>query len=438
MNNDAGHVSENDQLGVTMSHALTLSSSAPDVRHVQSQSIDCRVGQVDEMATEQPLIQLNSTFESERAVKEMPGFGTLNTMSLASKSVTLPRNATLSGAQTMWSMNKDAHEDSFGEFVSSSTSSSCTPIPECTTVPSVTPSSGEQHASTPTTRSGPVPRPRSSLRRSTAFHGGPTPSVAVRKSSSASSLRTTDSQTLKDARSAFMELDGSKHSLHSLNHLEQFDPLLTGQLAIDSTSVSSLGTSSGTSSGSGVKQEENLLREWNLDFSRMSPALNGGRDKAPPVVAPKPPPRTHHLVNHAPVGYAPPVLPRMVCGTLPAQFKGHSQVSYMPPRHAQHPPPRANYTPLWRGRQRHGVQSLISTFEKTSTPRNIPGQHQFSTHTPGAAPGVHSSGPDVDTRATVNQTVDLLQDPFGDIMNVTANMSTSPSRSPRATWTTFD
>ena len=428
VNTDAGHVSEIDQLGVTMSHALTLSSSAPDVRQVQSQSIDCRVGQVGEMSTEQPLIQLNSTFESERGVIESPGFGALNTMSLASKSVTLPRNATLSGAQTMWSANNDAHEDSFGEFVSSSTSSSCTPIPECTTV---TPSTGEQHASTPTTRSGPVPRPRSSLRRSTAFHGGPTPSIAVRKSSSASSLRTTDCQTLKDARSAFMESDGSKHSLHSLNHLEQFDPLLTGQLAIDSTSVSSLGTGSGASSGRGVKQEENLLREWNLDFSRMSPALNGGRDKAPPDVAPKPPPRTHHLVNHPPVGYGPPVLPRMVCGTLPAQFKGQSQVSYMPPRQPQHPPPRANYAPLWRGRQRHGVQSLISTFEKTSTPRNIPGQHQFATHTPGAAPAL-------DTRGTVNQSVDLLQDPFGDIMNVTANTSTSPSRSPRATWTTFD
>lgn len=440
---NTGHVTENDHLAVTVTHASTLSSSVPDIRCVQS--IDCSVGQAEEMVTEQPLIQLNSVFESECAVKETSGFGVCNTMSLVSKSVTLPRNATLSGTQTMWSRNNDAHEDSFGEFVSPSTSSSCMPILECITAPSVTPSSGEELATTPVTRSGPVPKPRSSLKRSIAFHGRPAPSV-VRKSSSATSLQATDGHMLKDARSAFMESDGSKHSLHSLNHLEQFDPLLTGQLAVDSTSLGALGTCGGTSSGSEVKQEVNLLREWNLDFSRVSSALTG-RDKAPPVVAPKPPPKTHHLVNHAPVGYAPPVQPRMICDTLPAQFKGHSQLSYMPPRQTRPPPPRANYTPkpsLWRGQQKThmGVQSLINTFEKTSTPRDIPEQHQFSTHTLGAAPALHSSVPNSNTRVNVNQTADLsrnlLQDPFGDILNVTTNTSTSPSLSPRDTWTTFD
>lgn len=428
MNNNPGHVTDTDHLSVNMPHTTALSTSAPDVRCVQS--IECSIGRVDKTATatatDQPLIQLNSTCELEGPIKQTAGYGTLNMIS--SKSVTLPRNASLPGSQTLWSMNDGLQENHFGNFVSCGGSSSCNPIPECTTA---SPSSGEEQTNVrPATRSGPVPRPRSSLKRSTAFHGR-TAHVVIRKSSSATSLRATDGQTLKDARSAFLQSDATKHSL---NHLEQFDPLLTGQLAIDLTSHDAMGSCSGTPGNGGAKQEENLLREWNLDFSKMSP-LNG-RDKAPPVVAPKPPPRTHHLVNTP--ASVPAMQPRATCGTLPAQFKG--QLPYMPPKQKQPPPPGIDCgapPAPWKGylQPRHGVQSLINTFEKSSTPRNMPGQHQQL----GAAPiHVPKSNARVDVNQVGDLSRDLLQDPFGDMLNMTAKTSPPQARSPRATWTTFD
>ena len=449
---DAGSVTDATYLSVTNPPTSALSSSAPDIRRVKS--IECNVGHTD-VTAEQPLIQLNST----SVVGQTSGYGALDSISMTAKSMTLPRNSTLPGKQTLWSVNDNSQPDGFGDF----DGSKCASIPECTLTPTVA-----EHPSD--NRRGPVPRPRTSLRRSTAFHGGRQAPSIVHKSSSATSLWATDSQLVKDARSAFLQSDGSKHSLRSLNDLEQFDPLLTGQLAIDSSSHSSLGSCGGASGDGGPKQEENLLREWNLDFSKMAASNGGG--KAVPVVAPKPP-TSHHLVN-TPTGWVPPVQQRALCSTLPAQFRGNSQLSYMAPSQTFPPSPRADHAPLtaqfkghtqpsymhprqtcpphpradrvplstqYKGKkQPQSVQSLISTFEKSSTKPSTFWQPQLPAHSLGAAPASHIGISKLNNHANVNQMGALsqhLHNSLDDMLNTTQSHTTQ-SRSPRATWTKFD
>ena len=442
-------------LSVTNPPTSALSNSAPDIRRVKS--IECNVGHTVD-TTDQPLIQLNSTSD----VSQTSGYGALNAIPMTAKSMTLPRNSTLAGKQTMWTVNDDSQPDGFGDFDGHK---SCVPIPECTLT-----AAGVENGS----NNRPVPRPRTSLRRSTAFHGGRQAPSIVHKSSSATSLWATDSQSVKDARSAFMQSDATKHSLRSLDDLEQFDPLLTGQLAIDSSSHSPLGSCGGAPGDGGPKQEENLLREWNLDFSKMAAASNGG-GKDVPVIAPKPPTR-HHLVNTTPTGWVVPVHQRALCSTLPAQFKGNSQLSYMAPSHTFSPRPRADHVALptqfkghtqpsympprqscpphptpnqvalstqFKGKkQPQSVQSLISTFEKKP---NTFWQPQLPTHTLGAAPTAHIGGSKSNNHVNVNQTAalsrDLLHGSLGDMLNMTQSHTTqshTQSHSPRATWTKFD
>ena len=450
-------VTDATYLSVTNPPTSALSNSAPDIRRVKS--IECNVGQTDD-TSEQPLIQLNSTSD----VSQTSGYGALNAIPMTAKSMTLPRNSTLAGKQTMWTVNDDSQPDGFGDFDGRK---SCVPIPECT----LTAAGAECDSNN---RARPVPRPRTSLRRSMAFHGDrQTPSI-VHKSSSATSLWATDSQLVKDARSAFMQSDATKHSLRSLDDLQQFDPLLTGQLAIDSSSHSSLGSCGGAPGDGGPKQEENLLREWNLDFSKMATASNGG-GKGTPVIAPKPPTR-HNLVNTTPTGWVPPVQQRALCSTLPAQFRGNSQLSYMAPSHTFSPRPRADHValpaqfkghtqpsympprqtvpprprvdnvalvaPLKGRKQPQSVQSLISTFEKKP---NTFWQSQLPTHSLGAAPAAHIGASKLNNHVNVNQmgalSQDLLHGSLGDMLNTTQSHTTQShmlSHSPRATWTKFD
>ena len=420
---DAGSTTGATYLSVTNPPASALSTSAPDIRRVRS--IECNVGHTDD-TTDQPLIQLNST----SVVGQTSGYGALNAIPMTAKSMTLPRNSTLAGKQTMWTVNDDSQPDGFGDFDG-----------------------------------------RKSCVRSTAFHGGRQAPSIVHKSSSATSLWATDSQSVKDARSAFMQSDATKHSLRSLDDLQQFDPLLTGQLAIDSSSHSSLGSCGGAPGDGGPKQEENLLREWNLDFSKMAAASNGG-GKGVPVIAPKPP-APHHLVN-TPTGWVPPVQQRALCSTLPAQFRGNSQLSYMAPSHTFSPRPRADHValpaqfkghtqpsympprqtcppradhvalaPQFKGKkQPQSVQSLISTFEKKP---NTFWQPQLPTHSLGAAPTSHIGVSKLNNHVDVNQTGalsrDLLHGSLGDMLNTTQSHTTpshTQSHSPRATWTKFD
>lgn len=101
---------------------------------------------------------------------------------------------------------------------------------------------------------------RPSLNRKPAFSQQTRPSVRHRTSPTPQAL---DASGIKDARTAFMETEQTKPPQILDHHptkksasnsaLDQFDPLLTGQLAIDDTPK-------------GKPGEENLLREWDLDF----------------------------------------------------------------------------------------------------------------------------------------------------------------------------
>lgn len=130
----------------------------------------------------------------------------------------------------------------------------------------------------------PVPKPRvhhrQSVSRKDAFHRENRPESFVRKSPVP--------QPMSEARTAFMKSQPTKPTLHVTNStLDQFDPLVTGQLAVDTPKLNrSVSRDSPTQK---VHQEENLLKEWNMDFSKVKAA------GAPPV-PPKPAAHLRHSV----------------------------------------------------------------------------------------------------------------------------------------------
>jgi len=71
---------------------------------------------------------------------------------------------------------------------------------------------------------------------------------------------------VRSVRSEFIHTDVSKPTVlreNRLGSLDQFDPLASGQLIVDAYNPAS---SSSGSSRSNAQDEENLLKEWNLDF----------------------------------------------------------------------------------------------------------------------------------------------------------------------------
>ena len=123
----------------------------------------------------------------------------------------------------------------------------------------------------------PVPRPRNSLARTNAFN---------RKSTSSRISPTSqamDAQSITEARSVFIQSDMTKTSLDVSDvGLDLFDPLVTGQLEVDSPSPTP------NASSTGKQQEENLLKEWNIDFNKMRSAPPRNVSAAPPPIPPKP------------------------------------------------------------------------------------------------------------------------------------------------------
>lgn len=84
--------------------------------------------------------------------------------------------------------------------------------------------------------------------------------------------------------------------------LDQFDPLSTGQLAMDAPASGS----SGTGSSQGDSHDDNLLKEWNLDFKR----LGMGTAQRGPIVPPKPPPPVFSASGYRPVSFNPVMGPQ--------------------------------------------------------------------------------------------------------------------------------
>ena len=144
---------------------------------------------------------------------------------------------------------------------------------------------------------GGAPKRVASVNRKPAFKGVSRPSgVQSMQRPASSTSRTsptlqhaTDASSIKDARTAFIKTEhvkpatilpdpagiNDKSSLSSSSSgLDQFDPLLTGQLVMDSPKKA----------GSTKPQEDDLLKAWDLDFSRQmkSPSISS------PPVPPKP------------------------------------------------------------------------------------------------------------------------------------------------------
>ena len=148
----------------------------------------------------------------------------------------------------------------------------------------------------------PKPLPRSNARgavhRQEAFYNTRRPPSIVR-SSPRTPTQGSEGHAIRNARSAFLQGDSPRRPASVA--IDSFDPLSSGQIAIDSPSRAFFSASSETvsdsassSSGGGGNepQEDDLLKEWNLDFSRMritagSSSSSVGKP-SPPVPPPKP------------------------------------------------------------------------------------------------------------------------------------------------------
>ena len=135
--------------------------------------------------------------------------------------------------------------------------------------------------------SSPVPKPRRTLSRNSAFYRDrPQPVCVVRKAGAEEGggvryeggMRE-EGVGVREARAAFLQPGGSQQL--SAGSLQQFDPLLSGQLALDAAPSSD------------VAAEEDLLKEWNLDFAGLANMqqqlqLQQLRQRRPPVPMMKP------------------------------------------------------------------------------------------------------------------------------------------------------
>ena len=130
----------------------------------------------------------------------------------------------------------------------------------------------------PSDKKAPTPRPRSSIiSRNNAFYKGNRPPSIRRRSPTSQAM---DATTIKEARSVFMQANASNTSLHKMDPLDQFDPLVTGRVAMDTHDPSSRTPPA----ASPQHQEEDLLKEWNLDFTRLRPTTSvaGSAPMVPP------------------------------------------------------------------------------------------------------------------------------------------------------------
>ena len=123
-----------------------------------------------------------------------------------------------------------------------------------------------------------VMKPRSIVMRKPAFKSNSRPVSLIRDSPVPQAM---DAVTINEARTAFMKTESIPKSLNSSGtSLEDFDPLVTGQLAVDDKSRCHQEQSG----------EENLLKDWTgIDFTKRNPP------------GPRLPPKTQPMQK--PVGY---------------------------------------------------------------------------------------------------------------------------------------
>lgn len=168
----------------------------------------------------------------------------------------------------------------------------------------------------------PVPKPRLSKAKPTITPPKLPPKPDVLQSHSPAIFRRKDpsplafdSQSVREARAAFMQAEVTKPVIQQrLESLDQFDPLASGQLVVDMPGELASGRSA-------AEDEDDLLKEWNLDFDRIK-HTTGGDGNVPinaaafssmPNLFPQP-----KLFYPTPsggsgyfVGYPPPVQPQM-------------------------------------------------------------------------------------------------------------------------------
>ena len=129
-----------------------------------------------------------------------------------------------------------------------------------------------------------------------------------------------DAQSIREARAAFMQSNTVKPSnTKRQGSLDFFDPLASGQLVVDPTNNPTTGKSK-------AEDDDDLLKEWNLDFDKVrslsgQPPMNPPRLTTPsqtayasmpnlaPSMRPPYPPFNHPSYN---VRYGNPVQPNMI------------------------------------------------------------------------------------------------------------------------------
>ena len=311
------------------------------------------------------------------------------------------------------------------------------------------------------------PRNRNSIYRANAFYNIQRP-PSVKRRTSPTPLAT-DAQTIKDARIAFMQSEVTKSvpAAVSLTGLDQFDPLLTGQLAVDGPPSQLTGGSS-RSSGSSVdtgisagsrtlsaetvaipNQEENLLKEWNLDFSKMRVGQNR---PVPPPIPPKPTLKAqaslpsyispvHSAQQKAPMsGFAGQGVGAGTMAFPPSMFYQHQQQQQQQPQQRG-----ANFTapssqPTFQQPPRLSVSGVPSPTFRSTSPINNAFTAPLQTSTPATGPPllrIHKRTP-----ASSDKSPSL--DPFSDFDPLLATPGTQArpasyaAPQPRNSWETFD
>lgn len=132
----------------------------------------------------------------------------------------------------------------------------------------------------------PVPKPRLSKAKPNVTPPKLPPKPDVLQSSSPAIFRrkgpsplTFDSQSMKEARAAFMQAEVTKSVIPQRQEsLDQFDPLASGQLVVDMPGELASGRSA-------AEDEDDLLKEWNLDFDRIKNTTGGDGNvlNVPPI-----------------------------------------------------------------------------------------------------------------------------------------------------------
>ena len=135
-----------------------------------------------------------------------------------------------------------------------------------------------------------APQPKAggaSVKRKGAFYNQKRPQSFRGGARTSPTPQATEAQTIHQARKAFIQNDVTKPIIQKpSSELDQFDPLLTGQLAVDETPAQSSSPDNKLSD-----PEDNLLKDWNLDFNKR---------KTAPSVPPKPSPQSRMSVGSMP------------------------------------------------------------------------------------------------------------------------------------------